>query len=45
MNKPKYTTESFIQKAKEIHGTKYDYSITEFKNTKKKTRFTTIRLF
>ena len=36
MNKPKYTTESFIQKAKEIHGTKYDYSITEFKSTKNK---------
>lgn len=36
MNKPKYNTESFIKKAKEIHGNNYDYSITEFKNTRDK---------
>ena len=28
----KYTTESFILKASEIHGDKYDYSLTDIKN-------------
>lgn len=28
-----YTTESYIVKAKEKHGNKYDYSIVEYKNT------------
>ena len=30
MKRLKYTTESFIKKAKEIHGDKYDYSITVY---------------
>jgi hypothetical protein len=30
----KHTTESFIKKAKEIHGDKYDYSLVEYKNNK-----------
>lgn len=29
----KYTTESFIQKAREVHGDKYDYSKVEYKNS------------
>lgn len=36
MNKPKYKTETFIKKTKEIHGNRYDYSITEFKSTRDK---------
>ena len=31
----KYTTEEFIQKAKEIHGDKYDYSKTKYGCNKK----------
>lgn len=27
-----YTTEEFIKRAKEVHGDRYDYSITEYKN-------------
>ena len=32
----KKTTEEFIKQAKEIHGNKYDYSKTEYKNTRTK---------
>ncbi len=32
----KLTTEQFIEKAKEIHGNKYDYLLTEYKNNKTK---------
>lgn len=32
----KYNTESFIQKAKEIHGNKYDYSKVEYVNSETK---------
>lgn len=32
----KLTTENFIQKAREIHGDKYDYSRVEYKDTKTK---------
>ena len=32
----KYTTETFIAKAKEIHGDKYDYSDVVYKSTKEK---------
>jgi len=31
----KYNTESFIVRAKEVHGDKYDYSITEYKTNNK----------
>jgi len=31
---PHYTTETFIEKAKEIHGDKYDYSKVEYVNAK-----------
>jgi hypothetical protein len=31
-NKRANTTETFIEKAKEIHGTTYDYSLTQYKN-------------
>ncbi len=34
--KRKFTTEQFIQKAKEIHGDKYDYSKTEYVTMEKK---------
>jgi len=27
----RYTTEIFIEKAKKVHGNKYDYSLTEYK--------------
>lgn len=30
------TTEEFIQKAKAVHGDKYDYSMVEYVNTKTK---------
>ena len=30
------TKESFIQKAKEIHGDKYDYSLVDYKNNQNK---------
>lgn len=32
----KLTTEEFVQKAKEIHGDKYDYSKVDYKNSKEK---------
>lgn len=32
----KLTTEEFVQKAKEIHGDKYDYSKVDYKSTKEK---------
>ena len=32
----KYTTESFIQKAREIHGDKYDYSKVDYKTSSEK---------
>lgn len=32
----KLTTEEFIEKAKEIHGDKYDYSLVDYENTYKK---------
>jgi hypothetical protein len=32
----KLTTEEFVQKAKEVHGDKYDYSKVEYKNTREK---------
>lgn len=35
-NNSKLTTEQFIFKAKQIHGDKYDYSITCYKNSKSK---------
>ena len=35
-NKLKYSTEEFIQKAREKHGNKYDYSKVEYKNNKTK---------
>ena len=34
--KHKYTTEEYIQKAKEVHGDKYDYSKTEYINARTK---------
>ena len=34
----KLTTEEFIEKAKQIHGDKYDYSLTEYKSNKKKVK-------
>lgn len=37
MRKPK-TTENFIEKAKQIHGNKYDYSLVEYKNNKTKVK-------
>lgn len=33
-----FTQESFIEKAKTIHGEKYDYSLVKYKNTKSKIR-------
>lgn len=36
----KLTTESFIYKAKEIHGDKYDYSLSEYVNTYTKIKIT-----
>lgn len=30
------TIEDFIQKAKEVHGDKYDYSLVEYKNSSTK---------
>jgi hypothetical protein len=35
-NNIKLTTEQFIQRAKEMHGNKYDYSKTEYKNAQTK---------
>lgn len=32
-------TEQFIKKAKQIHGDKYDYSLVEYKNNKKKNKY------
>ena len=32
----KRTLEQFIEKAKQIHGDKYDYSLVEYDNCKKK---------
>ena len=32
----KLTTEEFVQKAREVHGDKYDYSKVEYKNNKEK---------
>ena len=32
----KYNTELFIQKAREVHGNKYDYSKVQYKNIKSK---------
>ena len=32
----KYTTPSFVDAAKRVHGAKYDYSQTQYKNTKTK---------
>lgn len=32
----KFTTEEFIEKAKKIHGDKFDYSLTEYENDKTK---------
>lgn len=34
MNRTKLTTESFIKRAKEIHGNKYDYSKVVYKNSR-----------
>ena len=34
----KKTTEQFIEKAKQIHGDKYDYSLVEYKNTDTKVK-------
>jgi hypothetical protein len=34
----KLTTEEFIEKAKQIHGDKYDYSLTEYISNKKKVK-------
>lgn len=34
--KTQYTNEKFIEKAREVHGDKYDYSKVEFKNTRTK---------
>lgn len=31
-----YTTKQFIEKAKEIHGERYDYSLVDYVNSKKK---------
>jgi hypothetical protein len=32
----KYNTKTFVEKAKEIHGDKYDYSLVEYKNSQSK---------
>lgn len=34
----KLTTEEFIEKAKQVHGDKFDYSLTEYKSNKKKVK-------
>lgn len=34
----KYTTDEFIEKAKSIHGNKYDYSLVEYKTNKTKVK-------
>ena len=34
----KLSTEQFIEKAKLIHGDKYDYSLVEYKNSKTKVK-------
>lgn len=34
----KLTTEEFIEKAKEVHGDQYDYSLTEYVNNKQKVK-------
>ena len=36
MNLKKIKTEVFTQKAKLVHGDKYDYSLVKYKNAKKK---------
>jgi hypothetical protein len=36
MSKIRITTEEFIEKAKKIHGDKYDYSLTEYKSSRLK---------
>ena len=36
----KLTTEGFIQKAKEVHGDKYDYSKSMYKTKKEKVTIT-----
>lgn len=38
MAKKKVTTKSFIEKAHEFHGDKYDYSEVECKSTKEKVK-------
>ena len=37
-NKTRYTTSEFIEKAKCVHGTQYDYGQSEYKNSKTKIR-------
>ena len=32
----KFTTKYFIERAREIHGNKYDYSLTEYKKSNEK---------
>ena len=34
----KLTTKQFIEKAKLVHGDKYDYSLVEYKNSKTKVK-------
>lgn len=34
----RHTTESFIEKSQRVHGSKYDYTLVEFQNTKTKVR-------
>ena len=36
----KYNTKGFIQKAKEIHGDKYDYSLVDYQNLSTKVKIT-----
>lgn len=35
---PKYTNEEFIEKARKVHGDKYDYSLVEYDGNQKKVR-------
>jgi len=37
-NRLRYTTEEFTQKAKQVHGDKYDYSLVDYKNNKIKVK-------
>ena len=37
-NKQRFTTDQFIQKAKEVHGDRYDYSLVEYKNKETKVK-------